>query len=303
MPNHTRNNITLNGSPEEVKVLLDSILSTYVDKSGEQQTLLIDFQRIIPMPKELSITSGTPTDNGLAILLFREKGDDSLLRQMLNYAWVKIEGIGTVDALIEHLLDKGIASLSLGKQALENLDNYGHKDWYSWSCDKWGTKWNSYDNYKVSENEITFLTAWSPPIPVIIELSKQFPKVEINLDFSDEQLGYGCGRLKLFGGQVIEDNVPEGGSDEALLFSKRANGMNEVDLINYYGDSQDEEFVQQILRVLMSDHSPSEIANAAVEGEYISVEMLEAIKEMLLEQEAYELINLVDKRLKELIEQ
>lgn len=303
MPNHTTNNLEFNGSPEEVKLLMDSIASTITNKDGTHTKNLIDFERIIPMPKSLSISSGTYTDNGLAILLFREKGDDSLLRQMLNYAWVKIEGIGNIEDLIENLLSNKRASLSLGKQALENLDNYGHKDWYSWSCEKWGTKWNSYESYKLSENEITFKTAWSPPIPVIIELSKQFPNVEIKLSFSSEQFGDGCGELALLAGQVTEENIPKSGSDEAFLFSKNTHGMNEVDLINYYGDAQDEEFVQQILRVLSSDHSPVEIANAAVAGEYTSIEMLEAIKEMLLEQEAYECIDMVDEKLKNLIEQ
>jgi hypothetical protein len=303
MPNHTTNNLEFNGSPEEVKILMDSISSTVANKDGTHTENLIDFERIIPRPKELNIESGTMADNGLAILLFREKGDDSMLRQMLNYAWVKIEGIGTVEALVEHLLNKGTTSLSMGKQALDNLNNYGHKDWYSWSIDKWGTKCNAYSQHKVSDNEITFQTAWSAPIPVIIELSKQFPTVEIKLSFSDEEFGYGCGELALLAGQVTEENIPKAGSDEAFLFSKNTHGMNEVDMINYYGDAQDEEFVQQILRVLTNDHSPSEIANAVVAGEYTSIEMLEAVKGMLLEQEAYECIDMVDEKLKNLIEQ
>jgi len=47
------------------------------------------------------------------------------------------------------------------------IEKYGHDNWYSWSIENWGTKWDiSSPNAVLNENEASgsFLTAWSPPI-------------------------------------------------------------------------------------------------------------------------------------------
>jgi hypothetical protein len=80
----------------------------------------------------------------------------------------------------------------LKKQQDENIKNHGFKDWYDWSVANWGTKWNSYENY-MGEDSISFQTAWSPPIPVIVKLAEKTKKSwtlmysEIGCDF--------CGKL------------------------------------------------------------------------------------------------------------
>jgi hypothetical protein len=63
--------------------------------------------------------------------------------------------------------------------------------------DKWGTKWDTSDDRIVLENkeeiEYIFDTAWSPPIPVIEALRKQFPKLYISAFFDEpamEEAGY-----------------------------------------------------------------------------------------------------------------
>jgi hypothetical protein len=53
-------------------------------------------------------------------------------------------------------------------------------DWYERHIEKWGTKWNSVDCYfdeTVKEREpleIDFMTAWSPPIPIIKALAEKY---------------------------------------------------------------------------------------------------------------------------------
>jgi hypothetical protein len=60
---------------------------------------------------------------------------------------------------------------------------YEEDNWYNWRCENWGTKWNAYDQ-SVLEDEwstlvIEFLTAWSPPYPIVTrireELNKRYP--------------------------------------------------------------------------------------------------------------------------------
>lgn len=44
------------------------------------------------------------------------------------------------------------------------LSEYGQTDWYSWSVENWGTKWNAIGiDIENDENVFTFDTAWSPP--------------------------------------------------------------------------------------------------------------------------------------------
>ena len=77
------------------------------------------------------------------------------------------------------------------KQRLK--DKYGADNWYDWCCDNWGTKWNSCETfYEPEENEehkatVFFNTAWSPPIPVLAELSKQHPEIKVHVRWAEEQ--------------------------------------------------------------------------------------------------------------------
>ena len=71
----------------------------------------------------------------------------------------------------------------------ERLAKEGIPNWYDWCCENWDTKWNAYDvkrdvgTYKhVGGKYVTydFLTAWSPPIPVVEKLRKDWPQLDIH---------------------------------------------------------------------------------------------------------------------------
>ena len=50
---------------------------------------------------------------------------------------------------------------------------YGSNNWYDWSINHWGTKWNAYDTSCDKENNtVTFDTAWSCPLPVLDALAE-----------------------------------------------------------------------------------------------------------------------------------
>ena len=91
-------------------------------------------------------------------------------------------------------------------------------NWYDWNVRNWGTKWDvastdeeiysetSLIDEGIDDNQKYFLvyrfdTAWSPPIPVIEKLSKQYPSLKINLDF-EEETGWG-GEIEFTDGQQI----------------------------------------------------------------------------------------------------
>jgi len=67
---------------------------------------------------------------------------------------------------------KDVGNVSLHEAGNETLiEKYGYSDWYSWSVDNWGTKWNADANnwefnFFQDQGTVTFWfdSAWSPPI-------------------------------------------------------------------------------------------------------------------------------------------
>ena len=66
-----------------------------------------------------------------------------------------------------------------GKKYWDCYEQYGHCDWYSWSIENWGTKWDACD-VDVEEDEdevrIFFTTAWDYPQPIFDKLIQMFPE-------------------------------------------------------------------------------------------------------------------------------
>jgi hypothetical protein len=64
----------------------------------------------------------------------------------------------------------------LGNTSREDDQDFGQFTWYAWNRENWGTKWNAYDTEVEEELRIIrFDTAWSPPYPIIVALSRHVP--------------------------------------------------------------------------------------------------------------------------------
>ncbi len=55
--------------------------------------------------------------------------------------------------------------------------------WHEWSCENWGTKWNS-QRVEISDESDTYVviefdTAWGEPVPIMKKLAKDFPNVQM----------------------------------------------------------------------------------------------------------------------------
>jgi len=66
------------------------------------------------------------------------------------------------------------------------------EDWYDWRNENWGTRSNSYEGQAQDEG-ISFNTAWSPPIGVIVALSKRIGK-SLRLIYDEPGMDF-CGEF------------------------------------------------------------------------------------------------------------
>lgn len=86
--------------------------------------------------------------------------------------------------------------LFTGNLGREDELKYGTENcWYDWNLKNWGTKWNSYDNRKVGDNELWFDTAWSNVADLMFKLSFMFPEVQFEYSWADEDTGNNAGKF------------------------------------------------------------------------------------------------------------
>lgn len=94
-------------------------------------------------------------------------------------------------------------------------EKYGDNNWYNWSINNWGTKWNSCHNTgpkmretKKGDTALTFMfdTAWSPPEPIFQALAKRYPDLFIEIHYIEEGMSFE-GNITISGGMLTDDQV------------------------------------------------------------------------------------------------
>jgi len=198
MPNHVFNSLNVSGDDKVLKRFIKMAAET---ESGEKEDFAtgkmekysahrhISFNKFIPMPKELDITSDG----------------------MVNYLSNPFSGKTPIEQIVDSIKKADAKTVKNFVQAILNLNKYGHCSWYEWNVAHWGTKWNAYD---INEPEIVkgsatyhFNTAWSPPIPVVKRMAEIFPALRFELVYEEESDFYG--KLVCQDGAVIEDTSGE----------------------------------------------------------------------------------------------
>jgi len=282
MPNHITNILTIKGDKDEIKLCLSSIRNKYEDGSTQH----IDFNKIIPRPKSLDITSGGNVDKAIAII----NNDDNYFEKMLEYPWVQDEGLNSVKDIKEYC-KKTLSEedLNEGRMAIENISKYGHKDWYSWSNAKWGTKWNAYDQSEIEFGTIQFDTAWSTPFPVMQKLARNFPSLCFEIKFADEDLGSNCGAYKFEDGKLTGEYQPEG--VEAMKFACVVKDIEfenlVIDNFAYWSMEHINEFSEAIVG-LVKDGFVSELVSDLDLSTDDGIEKAEFLLKVAVENECYE---------------
>lgn len=266
MPNHITNRITIIGTPEQVAQVRQAI-------RGEEEDRLIDFNKIAPIPTEL-------------------KGTVSPMRIITQAEYDEQERRIANNELSDMEKQWGLSRGLTQELANEYKEKFGHCDWYGWQTSNWGTKWNAYSQYENGEDCIEFDTAWSNPYSILVKLSQMFPEVTFEVEYADEDFGYNVGRYNLLNGETIEQNIPDGGTQEAIEMAMDVKGDEEYYLESYLCDDVDEDdvndFVENLIQIA---HERGKLVD-----EY-PVFVLEKLKELALESEQFERVVEIDKLL------
>ena len=217
MPNWVTNFIELEGDEKRIDELKETI------KNDEYGVGTVDFNKIIPMPKELDILCGSSTDRGLKaykeMVEIYQLGVKRTKEELLNIPEESEK------AFLKQRKDIKPEDWENGRQAFRNTLKYGYPTWYEWSCHNWGTKWGACGysegiDYKAEPNKLWFQTAWSAPHPILEKLSKEYPDIRFTHEWADEDLGVNCGRKEYHDGDCVDEFYPKEGR-EALEFAAR----------------------------------------------------------------------------------
>lgn len=163
MPNHITNRLEILADDDKIQEVMSFIKG---EPDENEIPNYIDFNKIIPMPKELMIEASTSGEYGLQYILAMQRKPNNTPADLKAIEWI--------ESLPE---ERQKQALQLGEMYLSNQKHYGYPTWYEWANNIWGTKWNAYNQKFEEPNVLWFDTAWSGVPQLIGKLSKIFPDI------------------------------------------------------------------------------------------------------------------------------
>lgn len=198
MPNHVANVIRMDHIQEEPLYSLDG------------SHVYFDFNKLVPMPESLNIESSNKQDVAIELCL-RRLNTGGFTSTVISTLGLKCNCYNTMSdeefqkkRSVFNITDDELAEFGL--QVICNKVRYGSTDWYDWSCDNWGTKWNSYNNLIDEEtpDRIKFNTAWGAPHMILEKLAQMYPHAVIQHWWAEEFMGSGNSGYMLYkNGQIL----------------------------------------------------------------------------------------------------
>lgn len=195
MPNWCYTKLTIKGDPKTIQ----DLKGIYFTEDA------LDFQKVVPMPEELNIECGSTGHCGREVLVgdWKETLSGWLMKEIakeVGYEWEPGQPfpIQSREQLVHALstYEKGRECLGMGLKYINNMGKYGYENWWGWRIDNWGTKWSldpqCFKSEKMLEADpftqqtYRFETAWSPCLPIMVELSKVYPLLEFEMIYLDE---------------------------------------------------------------------------------------------------------------------
>ena len=176
MPNWCQNEVSIYGDNEHIKKLKAEVFT--VDKVTKQPYL--DFNKVIPMPKELE-DSVSPS---------KVVSDEIIRMRDLVKANPSIQSIWVGGRQIKD--DEWSEKYITERQSEIMKKTYGADNWFDWRVTNWGTKWDiggdSIDFYDEDDDriELHFDTAWSPPDQIYEALRDKYEDIEISWFYRED---------------------------------------------------------------------------------------------------------------------
>ena len=209
MPNNIANKLVVNAKTQaEIEDFLSAITS--IDRD---ETLQIDFEKIVPMPECVPETLCDNEDQDALYYYLMTTGHEDMVDKLLSFPQLYSMDIYK-DKTEKELSDYKVR----GEKIFNIAQQCGSIDWYDWRISNWGTKWNAYETDIDSCDgsvEIYFCTANNGVVPIIKILVEKYPHLEFIYKFADEVIAYNCGEIYGIDGSVSL-KFPEDESDEAM---------------------------------------------------------------------------------------
>lgn len=172
----------------------------------------IDFNKLIPMPPELNINSGSRTDTGLKLF-----GDYLYEATQIAVKMPDATPTERAAALFRHMdswqkkhkVDPEV--WELGKKAYRSIQKYDCATWREWRRLNWGNKWNAYQYAPLDERADTmeFQTANCAVPKIAAAVSKRFPSQTVTYSWFGLDLTQSLGRMVFRDGRAVSIDVPE----------------------------------------------------------------------------------------------
>lgn len=200
-----------------------------------------DFNKLIPMPKELDLESGTEEYDAIACYFLAVDEQEKVhIKQILSsrslfrgvsrtYMDEYLEIIRLLNCRDKYDGEYPEELVELGKKCVSNIDKYGHPTWWEWTRENWGTKWNVGTEVDVSINEyieacVSFETAWCVPMGIVKKYAELCTDDEFHWEYRNEDPDFWTIHiLKKVHGEIIEtcetydEEYANDGEDEELF--------------------------------------------------------------------------------------
>lgn len=275
MPNWVANKVSIFADETLLAKIREEVKGTPYS-NGEDRDF--DFNQIAPIPTELQ---GTTSPTRIISQEEFDKQEERIAKDELTEGEKKF---GVTRGLTQELAD-------------EYRQRFGHSDWYGWQNENWGTKWNASEVYWSDDSEyVSFNTAWSTPFNLFTKLSEKYPEAKFEIQFADEDFGHNVGTFTLINGEEIEENIPEGGSREALELAMEIHygGADEYDFDDVFNDLYDDEINEFVINMI--DIAYDNKVEPFEDCDWHEL-VLERFKEKALADENFEMVVVIQKEL------
>jgi len=125
-----------------------------------------------------------------------------------------------------------------GDLSLEEKEGLKGRDWFTWNCANWGTKWNAYWCAKDDENRLVFRTAWSNVEGLIEKLSQKFPNATFEYSYYDEDFGAQVAKTQWRNGVLLDKQRPDNFSKAAYELIFEMTGLSAEDHCMRFDDAE-----------------------------------------------------------------